>query len=726
MKSHPGFLLRPLYQSLRWVPVVPLLMFTEQALALNTINGIHVSINSTTATDAYALINGATLTADGAQTQSIESNDSTLVFNGSTATTASGDGITLRSSQATIAGSSVTSTGTALILSKSVGGLTGASADVTGSTLTGGRIGVLVGNGDLTVSGSQIVATAANGMGLRLAQGSATVSGSLIQGGEYGVQLLSGFDNGQNRLELSNSQVRGVTGAALVVQNLTSQPTSSEILVSNGSQLISGNGNVLEVRDQSTAHMTVDASDLLGNVVVTDGARADLVLQNKATLTGQLENVASLGLNSGGAWHLVGDSQVGDLNMAGGSVKFGEAAQFYTLSVANLSGNGTFVMDADFAKGQVDHLEVTGTATGNHQLAINSSGADPLADTQLHVVHAAAGDANFALAGGRVDLGTWSYDLLQSGNDWYLASNGTISPAAASVMALFNTAPTVWYGELTSLRSRMGELRLDDKKAGGWIRAYGNKYNVSASSGVGYQQTQNGFSIGADAPLGEGWLLGVMAGHSQSDLSLKHGTSGEVSSSYVGGYLTWMDDASGYFADAVLKLNHFSNKADVAMSDGQQVKGDYTSHAVGLSGEFGRRITLANDYFVEPSVQLSAVRISGESYDLDNGLQAKGDSSHSLLGKVGATAGRHFDLSEGRTVEPYVRAAWVHEFAKNNEVNVNSNVFDNDLSGSRAEVGVGIAASLGNNFQLHSEFDYSHGSKIEQPFGVSVGLRYLW
>lgn len=79
------------------------------------------------------------------------------------------------------------------------------------------------------------------------------------------------------------------------------------------------------------------------------------------------------------------------------------------------------MMDVDFGGAATDFLDITGNATGSHSLLIGSTGTDPLSDTSLHVVHAAAGDARFSLAGGAVDLGAWSYDLIKHGaNDWYL------------------------------------------------------------------------------------------------------------------------------------------------------------------------------------------------------------------------------------------------------------------------------------------------------------------
>lgn len=297
----------------------------------------------------------------------------------------------------------------------------------------------------------------------------------------------------------------------------------------------------------------------------------------------------------------------------------------------------------------------------------------------------------------------------------------------ASVLALFNTAPTIWYGELTTLRGRMGELRLDQRKAGAWARAYGNEYNVNGQSG--YKQTQQGFSLGADTPLpwGDGqWLAGVMAGHSSSDLNLTRGGSAEVKSAYLGLYATWLDANSGYYFDSVVKLNRFDNDSKVTLSDGERAKGSYDNLGVGGTVEFGRHIALGDGYFVEPYTQWSAVSIAGKDYHLDNGLKAQGDDTRSLLGKAGATLGRTFDLGQGRFAQPYVRAAYAHEFVSNNQVKVNDHRFDNDLAGSRGELGVGIAVALGERLQMHADFDYSNGQQIEQPWGANIGVSYRW
>jgi outer membrane autotransporter protein len=607
----------------------------------------------------------------------------------------------------------------------------GSRAYVEKSTIKGAQAGASATQfSELHLRDTWVQGTAAGSTGVLLIGGSAFAQNSTLVGEQNGVRFTRAAGITEDGvLALDHTTVEGKTGAAILVAGAPGRVPTATIEVSNGSQLIGGNGNLLEVTGGATANMNVDNSHLNGNVFVEAGSHANLSLNNYASLTGSLLNVDSLSIGNGSFWNLTGNSLVGDLDLAGGTVKFGEADAFYELNLDTLSGNGTFVMGADFAAGLTDFLNISGDATGQHSLLMASSGLEPVSPGEVHVVHTGGGDAEFSLVGGAVDIGAWSYGLKQDGNDWFLdPSARTISPGTRSVLALFNTAPTVWYGEMTSLRSRMGELRHNDAQAGGWIRSYGNKYSLSDANGVGVKQTQRGFSLGADTPLNEDsqWLIGVMAGHSSSDLDLGRGTSGTVKSYYAGLYATWMDTASGYYFDGVVKANRFENDAKVAMSDGAKAKGKYGTNGIGASAEVGRHIKLDNEFFVEPFAQASTVVAKGKNYGLDNGLQAKGDNTHSLLGKLGVTVGRDFIMDDGSIVQPYLRTAVAHEFAKNNKAKVNGHVFNNDLSGSRAELGAGVAVSLSQNLQLHADFEHSRGKHLDQPWGANVGVRYSW
>lgn len=725
-----------------------------------------------TPADSYTLLNGSELTVNSGSILSAAVNNSTLNINNAQSgrVTAigsqvnlnnaqlTGDGLftqalNLSASNALVNGSTLTNvgaTGAALAVTTSFDG-TVSNARLVDSTVLGADEGIYVTDrSTLELNNTSVDTRDDNGIGLTLEAASATASGGRIEGGQHGVSFGKGRgDANDSKLTLDGTAVVGRNGSAIKVGS----GTNATIEILNGATLSGHDGLMLEISEASQASVSVANAVLKGDISVTGNSLADLdfngaamegdirneagsttnlTLRNNANLIGSLDNVTKLTVDTG-HWQMTADSSVKDLALANGVVTLGNAGEFYQLSVENLSGNGRFVTSADFSAQNTSFLTISGQATGNHELMVRSTGLDPASDVSLHVIHAETGDAEFALVGGTADLGAWSYKLVKdaNGQDWYLdGSSRSVGPGTRAAMALFNTAPTVWYGELASLRSRMGELRYSEgRQAGVWMRTYGSKYNVADASGVGYSQNQNGITFGADAPLpfGDGqWLIGMLAGHSRSDLDLTRGTTGSIDSYYAGAYTTWLDAQSGYYFDALLKFNRYQNNAKVAFSDGQRAKGDYDNHGLGTTVEFGRHIKLDQGYFLEPYAQLSAVFIQSQDYALSNGLQTEGDQTRSYLGKLGATAGRRFELDNGRSLQPYVKAAYAHEFAQNNKARVNDNVFNNDLSGSRAELGVGVAVQLSRSFQLHADFDYSNGEHIEQPYGFNLGARYFW
>nr|WP_225919969.1 autotransporter outer membrane beta-barrel domain-containing protein [Pseudomonas zeae] len=731
--------------------------FAGFAHSATIVDNTTLDIDSSVASTDYLVRNSGVLNASGANTRSITARSgSSLNLNGASIVgNDGGDGVTVTSSQATIDQTTVTSDEIGLAVNRSSVAAGGSTVTVSNSQISGQLIGSQVtGLSSLSLSNTQIVGAASNGIGVNLLGGEVSASaGTTITGQATGVRMVNDAVNvGSRTLSLDNSTVQGVSGSAILVDS----GTQATIGISNGSSLLAGNDRLLDVQGSSTASMTVANSTLNGNISVADNSTANLIfnqgiitgdvlvdgsstatvtLDNLSQFTGRLDNVDSVNVNSNSNWTLTGNDSIGALGMNGGTVTFGAQdapGTYYTLNVGSLSGSGTFAMKGDFASGERDFLNVQGASAGNFALAVAASGLDAASPQALTLVRTGTLDgANFALAGDqRVDVGTWSYGLssreIEGGaKEWFLdPTTEVISPGARSVLALFNTAPTVWYGELSSLRSRMGELRLNGGQ-GFWIRTNATKHNVADGSGVGYQQTQQGLSLGADARVGESQVLvGVLAGTSESNLDLNRGTSGTVKSYYVGPYVTWLDSDTGYYFDGVLKFNRFRNESKVNLSDGSRTKGDYDNWGVGGSAEFGRHIKLANDYFVEPFAQLAAVQIQGKHYTLNNDMDADGDRMRSLLGKAGATFGRNFGFANGAVAQPYVRAAIAHEFASNNEVKVNNNVFNNDLSGSRAEFGAGVAVALSEKWQVHLDLDYSNGEHIEQPFGVNVGGRY--
>lgn len=722
----------------------------EKPLAGNLAPGESAVVEPGDTAEAWTLNNAQLDVNAGAETQRIAAvQGSNVIVTGGTVTADSASAINLVDSNAVIKDSTVVSTvyyGLEALTDRTNPG-SGSKVSVSNSTITGEQRGVSASfnsvvdldNTAVYGNGSGTDAGPSGGVGIVMVGATVNLTnGSSATGSNYGVLMGSDIFENSNKssLNLDHSAVIGETGSAIIVTAGNTPDTDATININNGSTLTGGNGVILEVEKASTATFNVTNSQLIGDVLVSDDSFAHLSLANSASLTGTITNATSLNIDGTSAWTMTGDSSVGTLGLAGALVDLrnGDNTAFHQLNVGELSGSGTFALGIDLAAHQGDRLNVNGTATGNHNLLVNNTGAEPVAsDADQTLVHVDSGDAAFSVIGGTVDAGAFSYELQEladgsGGTDWSLVQTKEVSAASRSVIGLFSAAPTVWYGETTTLRSRMGEVRNGQAEGGGWMRAYGNKFNMSAGADVAYSQQQQGISFGADAPMKTSsgqWLVGLMGGYSKSDLDLKEGTTGAVDSYYVGAYSTWLAE-DGFYVDALIKANRFQNSSDVVMRDGQKSKGKYTNHGVGASVEAGKHIKLNEEWFVEPYAQVTGLWVSGQDYHLDNGMDASSNKADSLLGKVGTSVGRKFALKDGGFVQPYVKVAAAHEFVTSNQVSINGNRFNNDLSGTRAELGAGVAAQVTEKLQLHADFDYMKGNNIEQPWGVNVGLRYNW
>lgn len=668
-------------------------------------NGNLASSGAATANFSQSVLTGNASVAD---TGTLD-----LTFNGGGMAGAiqSAGATTASFNQATLTGDAVAATGGTLDLNMTEGRMDGniesagtVKANLSQSALSGNAIVTDTGTLDLTLNGGSMDGDIQSAGAATSTFNQATLTGNAVvaDAGKLNLSFNGGAMQG-------NIDSTGTTNAAFNQAALTGNAT---------------------VANSGSLNLALDQGQMTGNVTAASGAIADVSLVNNSTLLGTLNNVRNASVASGSNWTLNGNSSVGDLALNGGRVTFGDASGFHELTVNNLSGNGSFAMGSNFVSGQTDQLIVTGSSSGNHGLLVASSGKEASVES-MRLVQTQDGTAQFRLLNNRerVDAGAYSYELTKDENhDWVLnRDTRTISPITRSVIALFNTPITVAYGELSSLRSRMGELRYSEgRDAGLWMRAYGNKYNVSSgSSGAGYQQNQQGLSLGADMQVAEtDWLVGVLGGTSRSDLNLDYGTSGRVDSYYLGGYATWLDRETGYYVDTVVKYNRYQNNAKVGLSDGTRSKGDYDTHGLSGSVEAGKHIKLNDGYFIEPFAQVATAVVAGKDYSFDNGLRAEGDAARSLLGKVGTTVGKTIPLDGGGMLQPYVKAAFAHEFVKRNEVQVNNNMFKNDLSGSRAELGAGVSLALSKQLRVHADVEYSNGKHIEQPYGVNLGVRY--
>lgn len=164
----------------------------------------------------------------------------------------------------------------------------------------------------------------------------------------------------------------------------------------------------------------------------------------------------------------------------------------------------------------------------------------------------------------------------------------------------------------------------------------------------------------------------------------------------------------------------------MAGSDGYAVKGKYRTHGVGVSLEAGRRFAHADGWFLEPQAELAVFRVGGGAYRAANGLRVRDEGGSSVLGRLGLEVGKRIELAGGRQVQPYIKASVLQEFDGAGTVRTNGIAHRTELRGTRAELGLGMAAALGRGHSLYASYEYSKGPKLAMPWTFHAGYRYSW
>ncbi|MBP6117424.1 MAG: autotransporter outer membrane beta-barrel domain-containing protein [Neisseriaceae bacterium] len=457
--------------------------------------------------------------------------------------------------------------------------------------------------------------------------------------------------------------------------------------------------------------------------------------------------------------------QVGEL-MNNGAVRFATEAAgkgYIKAEVDRLSGSGLFDMRVGGMDG--DFLNVTESVDGQFQVNVRDSGDELDTGSEgYHLIHAnGSAQDSFSLVSGAVDLGAYKYYLNQdqtNGDDWHLSTtNQEVTPnpdpepnpdpnpepnpdpepgpgptppkdpsnATSGVIALANAVPSVWDAELTTLRTRMGDMHAKDShESGVWGKVISSRHKVN--NFVAYKQDTNGFVLGADKSFardGADLLVGGMMSYSNADIDYNRGGDGKVDSYSVGLYGTYLWD-NGYYVDGVLKANRFSLTNNVKTQQGQTLKGKDSLYGFGASLEAGRHIVL-DQYFVEPYAQLSAFKGQSSDYTLSNNLKADVDGAKSFKAELGATLGASFETQSKIAFKPYMRLAVSHEFADKNNVTINrTEKFQNDNSGTVVKYGLGVNADFKNQWSAFAELNYAKGydGHVEMPYSGQVGVRY--
>ncbi|WP_186374439.1 autotransporter outer membrane beta-barrel domain-containing protein [Yersinia similis] len=410
-----------------------------------------------------------------------------------------------------------------------------------------------------------------------------------------------------------------------------------------------------------------------------------------------------------------------DVVMTGGTVDMSNAKNAQ-LTMASLNGTGNFNLGSVMQSDSVAPLNVSGDANGDFIIAMNSSGQAP---TNLNVVNTHGGDARFALANGPVALGNYMTNLVKDANGNFVltADKSAMTPGTAGILAVANTTPVIFNAELSSIQQRLDKQSTEANQSGMWGSYLNNNFEVKGRA-ANFDQKLNGMTLGGDkaTALADGVLsIGGFASYSSSDIKTDYQSKGKVDSHSFGAYAQYLAN-SGYYMNAVVKNNQFSQDVNITSINGS-ASGVSNFSGMGVALKAGKHFNF-NEAYVSPYVAMSAFSSGKSNISLSNGMEAQSSSTRSAMGTLGVNAGYRFVMNNGAELKPYAIFAVDHEFAKNNQVTVNQEVFDNNLNGTRVNTGAGMNVNITPNLSVGSEVKLSSGKDIKTPVTINLNVGY--
>ena len=272
-----------------------------------------------------------------------------------------------------------------------------------------------------------------------------------------------------------------------------------------------------------------------------------------------------------------------------------------------------------------------------------------------------------------------------------------------------------WRQEDSTLSQRLGDLRETTGGQGIWARVSRGEFEYSGE----FKNQYNYFQIGWDMAKDD-WHYGAAVSYNDGETTYSDG-NGENSSTSLSLYGTRLLNDGQYF-DIVLKAGRLNNKYDNYAAAGH-THGDYDAWGTEISGEYGKKIDLANDWFVTPQAQLSLMRIGSEDYTTSNGIHVDQDTLYSAVGRIGAEAGKKTAWGS-----LYAKASVLHDFAGDADTYLTyrglSNSYSQDIGDTWYEAGFGANWKMSDSSYLYVDVIRTFGGDIKTPWQWNAGVRW--
>ena len=517
-----------------------------------------------------------------------------------------------------------------------------------------------------------------------------------------------------------------------------------------------------------------EGSSLNGNVTAADAANVSIYAKNGASWTGTANGNVSLTLDNKASWNNIGDSTLKKLSGTGGVIdqtKDGAG----NITVTDYSGDVTVLYKHDLSlndDGSIKNINFSGGNFTVDKAAKDSSitlktdrnGITSLSDTanieklmdelskKLFYNDATANADNLkgtlviseglTAASASKAYGTIQYN--EHGQGGYkegslvrtdpeiIYGNSETAMMRGAKSAMASTA-LLWRTEANDMQKRIGDIRLAGEESGLWAKYYGGKTSYDANN-TKYQTSFNAYQLGYDKNIDKNLILGTSISYNKGSNTYELGGRGDGKAISVAAYGTWLGER-GHYADVIIKGSKLDNDYKVFNDMGHKLEGDYDTWGLSMSAEYGRRLKLQNDYYVEPSVEFSIGRVAAADYSAASDfldahgknkyMSVKQDAFTSAIGRLGIGFGK---ITEKSTF--YTKLAWAHEFsgdftttfAAEGEPTSGTQV---DFSGSWYEWQIGGSVNVNDNSYVYATFEKKFGGDAgSNDWRLDAGLRW--
>ncbi len=609
----------------------------------------------------------------------------------------------------------------------------------------------------------------------------ATVQSGSVTGSDTAISLTTDY---AEMSVGATGAVTGGTGAAIRVRggggtaNLTNDglivgrldfDTAGATTFTNNSQWRTSGANVL-----GAGAVTLNSTGILaagpGVSSIDFGTGGAMTTGGRVAVGAGAEGAASLTLTDLDTWTNSGRVLFGvndDLSGSDGMANDRIAAQGAAFEGAvNIAGRplGALYMDVNFAAQPdcsaavgADCLDLDGGSTsGLTAIVLRRGGTSPGGTAPVVLVDLGSGtgaQGDFILsefsdgyrrgqegAPDTVEAGLFRYALrYQDGQhalvgipDAEIAEFGLVADAA---LVAWDTATTQAFQRQADFRDALGD-DAPQRAPGVWLRAANNKvdytllqhYGAFGSSftyNTSYAQKTQSLVGGVDLlntlGAGSGFVVGLTAGKTQSELDFQTTTSKvELDGHSLGAYASLY--GRGYFLDAIVN----TSKLDLEYSSGGLADvGELESFGVQLEG--GLRFEMAEGWaFWEPLATFS--HVTSEASDLDlSGVIVKFDESTTTRGALGVRVGGRLAFDTMTATITGTGRVW-QEFEGEDGVSMLSNgpvvAYATDTGDTLGDVGAGVGV-FSNSLRFSAGANVAH--RFKQNYSstdLSVYLRY--